>query len=736
MSDESSTCPNCGADLPDGAPAGLCPRCLMAGAMQPTEAGVATPKPESPSIDEVQSAFPQLQIEEMIGEGGMGVVFRAKQTSLNRDVALKLLAPHREKQPGFAERFTREAQALAAMNHPNIVTVYDFGQENGFFYLLMEYVDGVNLRQAIAAGKFTPQEALAIVPHICEALQYAHDRGIVHRDIKPENLLLDKEGGVKVADFGIARILREPDPDTDANDEISDASLTAGTALGTPDYMAPEQAAAPQEVDHRADIYSLGVVFFEMLTGERPTGPIARPSNRVKVDIRVDEIVMRALEAAPEMRWQTANELQTEVETVVADSPPPPPPKPASATPAAAGPVAPKKNRGWAWGCGIAALVCGGLFVMVALVALLSWAGYRSKGAEASAMEQLAYAEAAHAEALAAHAHVNSTSQMARPSLNLLINELDVTKNQTNLKFNFLKIEEGYDLVLETRGAVVQVRRDGERFEEEVDLDLARFSRLHIHQGGSVRFDYEEMQSHSQHPDSQLAWNPNVVEVHPHKPTLLFRLVNNATNDRVEAILKIVPSGSLAEIHPTEEGVYTSEPGTPHPPAPDGALFVAERRVAFPHGMVVRVSIEESVRDDRSKNLTEPLIFKAPDNDARGIAIRWRAYPPDHSTHADQYLVDLVAEGSGVTFYRYQGEFDAEEIVIRSPDVLPLPHNADLATLAQSNHAITFRLLRANEPVPEGFALKNWWDIRAEIYTLGGRATGDESPAFQLPNTD
>src|SRR5436853_1696811 len=137
----------------------------------------------------------------------MGVVYKARQKTLNRLVALKLLAPERVGDAKFAERFTREAQALAALNHPNIVTVYDFGQAGGFYFLLMEFVDGLNLRQLLEARKLAPGEALAIVPPICEALQYAHEHGIVHRDIKPENLLLAKDGRMKIADFGIARIL-------------------------------------------------------------------------------------------------------------------------------------------------------------------------------------------------------------------------------------------------------------------------------------------------------------------------------------------------------------------------------------------------------------------------------------------------------------------------------------------------------------------------------------------------
>lgn len=319
-------CPKCGAELPATSPRGLCPRCLMAEAMAPTESPDERARPEPPSIEDVQEAFPQLEILELIGAGGMGVVYKAKQTSLNRLVALKLLAPHREQETGFSARFVREAQALAALNHPNIVTVHDFGQADDFYYLLMEFVDGVNLRQAVRAERFTPEQALAIVPPICDALQFAHDRGIVHRDIKPENLLLDKTGRVKVADFGIARILEQDDEAVakhESEKSVTDPGLTAGTALGTPNYMAPEQAEHPEQVDHRADIYSLGAVFYELLTGEPPNGRLQPPSASVKIDVRLDEVVLKALADSPELRWQTATDLRTQVETIASTEPPP-----------------------------------------------------------------------------------------------------------------------------------------------------------------------------------------------------------------------------------------------------------------------------------------------------------------------------------------------------------------------------------------------------------------------------
>jgi tRNA A-37 threonylcarbamoyl transferase component Bud32 len=279
--------------------------------------------------EQIAPHFPQLEILECLGRGGMGVVYKARQKTLNRFVALKLLAPERVREAKFAERFTREAQALAALNHPNIVTIYDFGQAGGFYFLLMEFVDGVNLRQLLRARKFTPEEALAVVPPLCDALQYAHDRGIVHRDIKPENLLLDKDGRVKVADFGIAKMI-EPEggrADLPVSPEIGAAQQHGPTGVvGTPSYSAPEQQTDPHRVDSRADIYSLGVVFYEMLTGELPGKRLEPPSRKVQIDVRLDEVVLRALERNPDLRYQQASEVKTMVETIVGTPPDAPQP--------------------------------------------------------------------------------------------------------------------------------------------------------------------------------------------------------------------------------------------------------------------------------------------------------------------------------------------------------------------------------------------------------------------------
>ena len=346
MSTPGATCPKCGAVLPPAAPAGLCPRCLLQAGLASQSQAAGDPSAAQPTTDQPEGlrfvpltpaqlapAFPQLEILELLGSGGMGAVYKARQPHLDRLVALKILPPQLAQDPAFEERFSREARTLAKLNHPHIVTVYDFGEtaappnpEPGspatgkLYYLLMEYMDGTNLRPVIQQGQLKPEEALAIVPQICEALQYAHDRGVVHRDIKPENILLDRQGRVKIADFGLAKIAGQP-PTGEAAMVRPPFTLTAtGQVMGTPHYMAPEQLRGTHDVDHRADIYALGVVFYEMLTGELPLGKFAPPSRKVQVDVRLDEVVLRALESEPERRYQQASEVSREVEAITSSS--------------------------------------------------------------------------------------------------------------------------------------------------------------------------------------------------------------------------------------------------------------------------------------------------------------------------------------------------------------------------------------------------------------------------------
>jgi serine/threonine protein kinase len=362
-------CPQCGTLLPAGTLAGLCPACLLKqGAADETATGGQAPPFQLPSIAELSPLFPQLEILELIGKGGMGAVYKARQKELDRFVALKILPPGIGNDPAFAGRFAREARALAKLNHPGIVTLYEFGHvgqasrlsqtsdkaapQGGvsekmetsatpvlLFYFLMEFVDGVNLRQLLHAGRIAPREALAIVPQICDALQFAHDQGIVHRDIKPENILLDRRGRVKVADFGLAKLVGGDVAEQSAGlqsgmsseDDLNEPGrrptlqelTAAGKVMGTPNYMAPEQVEHPADVDHRADIYALGVVFYQMLTGELPGKRLEPPSSKVQIDVRLDEVVLRALEKKPELRYQQVSEVKTMVETIVAMNPDP-----------------------------------------------------------------------------------------------------------------------------------------------------------------------------------------------------------------------------------------------------------------------------------------------------------------------------------------------------------------------------------------------------------------------------
>ena len=331
----SQTCPKCGNQLPDDSPGGLCPHCLLAannapsGGIDPTVDAADSAAFSSPddlsSVEGLTEKLPQLEVVELLGYGGMGAVYKARQKSLDRIVALKIIKASLVEIPSFADRFSREARALAKLSHPNIVGVHDFGKVDDTFYLIMEYVEGTDLRQLIATQELQPEQALAIVPQICGALQFAHDQGIVHRDIKPENILVDRTGNVKVADFGLAKLLAE----TERNHDLT----ATNQVMGTVKYMAPEQLEGSPQIDHRADIYSLGVVFYELLTGELPLGRFAVPSEKAQIDARIDDIVLRALEKNARDRYQHASDIKVDVEQLSGEDaslgsaqPPPVPP--------------------------------------------------------------------------------------------------------------------------------------------------------------------------------------------------------------------------------------------------------------------------------------------------------------------------------------------------------------------------------------------------------------------------
>ncbi|GAA5129040.1 protein kinase [Luteolibacter yonseiensis] len=323
---ETPLCPQCRTPLPAQALGGLCPACMFEQGAFDSQSNIAGSAFIPPSVGELAPLFPSLEVLELVGRGGMGAVYKARQTELDRVVALKILPSDIARDPAFSERFSREARALAKLNHPGIVSLFEFGRSGDLFFFLMEFVDGVTLRQLLMGERLSAREALTIVPRICDALQYAHDRGIVHRDIKPENILLDRQGNVKIADFGLVKLvdpessrMSPPSGDVESGSRLRaeiPAYTEAGKLMGTPAYMAPEQIDHPSGVDHRADIYALGVIFYQMLTGELPDKPISPPSSRTVIDVRLDEVVIRALQQNPSLRFQQAGDLKTRVEEI------------------------------------------------------------------------------------------------------------------------------------------------------------------------------------------------------------------------------------------------------------------------------------------------------------------------------------------------------------------------------------------------------------------------------------
>ncbi len=251
--------------------------------------------------------LPAYEILEMIGRGGMGAVFKARQPTLDRIVAIKILPVLRDEMGvGFVDRFKNEARLMARMNHPGIVHVYDFGElAGGLCFFVMEFVEGTDVAQMVkSSGRLPADLAASITADVCAALHYAHEAGVVHRDIKPANILVSQEGNVKVADFGLAKSC---DPDA--------LGVTgSGLTLGTPDFAAPESLVSGMLVDHRADLYAVGVMLYNMLTGEIPRGVFRPVSRQVQARASFDEIIRKAMSADREHRYQTAAALKKDVE--------------------------------------------------------------------------------------------------------------------------------------------------------------------------------------------------------------------------------------------------------------------------------------------------------------------------------------------------------------------------------------------------------------------------------------
>ena len=267
-----------------------------------------------PGLDEVIRLFPKYQILSLIAHGGMGAVYKARQATLERTVAIKLMPLEVSANGEFAERFGQEAKTMAYLNHPHIVAVYEFGKTSeGHLFFVMEFVEGDNLHQIIHVDGLKNERDLSIFEDVLDALDYAHGKGVVHRDVKPGNVIVNSEGRAKVADFGLARLSQ---PGTQST------GMATGVVIGTPDYMAPERLHnAP--VDHRADIYSLGVMLYEMLVREVPCGVFDPPSKRVAVDARLDAVVFRAMQQARDRRYQTCGEMRAAIRAIRTPHPAP-----------------------------------------------------------------------------------------------------------------------------------------------------------------------------------------------------------------------------------------------------------------------------------------------------------------------------------------------------------------------------------------------------------------------------
>lgn len=253
-----------------------------------------------PSVEELGVMLPHYEIQFLIASGGMGAVYKGCQKDLDRLVAIKILPPEAGNDVESLSRFRSEARAMAKLNHPNIVSIYDFGAVEGQCYFVMEYVEGRNVHELILDGMVSLDLAQALLAQVCDALNYAHSKGIIHGDIKPSNIVVDADGTVKLLDFGLARLMEHDQTDTEVE----------WVPMGTPEYAAPELYERGAVADPRTDIYALGVVFYEMLMRTVPQGTFALPSTTMKVDPRVDDIIVRCLRSEPVQRFQSASEIR------------------------------------------------------------------------------------------------------------------------------------------------------------------------------------------------------------------------------------------------------------------------------------------------------------------------------------------------------------------------------------------------------------------------------------------
>ena len=263
----------------------------------------------APAPAELAPLFPSYQIERLIATGGMGAVYRATQLSLDRQVALKILPRELTGDVVFRSSFESEAKAMARLNHPNLIGVYDFGEVAGMLYIIMEYVPGLSLFHYANGAALDAATVIHLVSGICNGLAHAHQNGIIHRDIKPSNILLDLNDEPKIGDFGLAR-------------PVDRKAADGEVIYGTPHYTAPEVINAPHSVDHRADIFSVGVMLHELLTGRLPADDPRPASAIVHCDPRFDSIIRRATDQVPDRRYTSAQEITHELQKIASSAGP------------------------------------------------------------------------------------------------------------------------------------------------------------------------------------------------------------------------------------------------------------------------------------------------------------------------------------------------------------------------------------------------------------------------------
>jgi len=254
-----------------------------------------------PAVEEIADLLPAYEVLSFIAKGGMGAVYLARQKSLDREVAIKILPRHYGEDADFRASFETEAKSMAKFNHPNLIGIYDFGQVDGLLYIIMEMVKGKSLYHSAYGKTIDPDEAARIVSGICKGLTSAHSHGILHRDIKPANILLDPQASPKIGDFGLARPVGDHENDS---------------AFGTPGYTAPEVVNNPSAVDESTDIYAVGVILYELLTGKLPESIYTPASTIAGCDPRFDQIIRKATHPTPAMRYRAAEEIANALEDI------------------------------------------------------------------------------------------------------------------------------------------------------------------------------------------------------------------------------------------------------------------------------------------------------------------------------------------------------------------------------------------------------------------------------------